>query len=326
MKKLFLLTAAAILALVAAACSGNAAAFSGNPDGVTASFNPSGTPTRTASRTPTVSSATPSATPTVTSTSTATPTPTLAPDAWQFLPVAAAAGENARRIYRDGQGFGNDPRAFSILGDCLSLPVRMFYNFGLSPSHYNLGDYYYLQPAIDWFKDSFERLSVSLGNGFNTAAVLSPLRSNRALCRSDENPMACEYRIHRPSFAIISLGTDDYRIPPDTYEQRMREIIEYTISAGIVPILATKADNREGKNAFNRIVAGLAYEYDVPLWNFWAAVQSIPNRGLADAGGHLTWGDPYNFANPSSLQFGIPLRNLTALQSLDAVWRGVTAS
>jgi hypothetical protein len=283
--------------------------------------------TPTVSWTPTIPSATPTETLTSTPTLTFTPspTPTLDPDGWQTLPVVAAVTGSARRIYENGRALGNDPHAFSILGDCLSLSYNLFGAYGKGPGHYNLGDYDYLQPAIDWFVDSFKRQSLSLGSGFTTAVELSALWADPTQCKSGESPMACEYRVHRPSFALIALGTDDNWTPPDTFEARMREIVQYTIARGIVPILVTKADNREGNYAFNRIIALLAYEYDLPLWNFWAAVQPLPNHGLLDDRGHLTWANPNHFEYPYNMRFAAVIRTLTALQSLDSVWRGVTA-
>jgi hypothetical protein len=322
-KKIF--SASLIIFLgVLSACAGNPPDPAGAPaTRETASGVPSASPT-SPPPTPAAPSASPTDAPTATRTGTSTPTPTLAPDAWQSMPVVPAAGENARRIYRDGLGFGNDAHAFSILGDCLSLPNNFLGNFGRGPGHYKLGEYAYLQEVIDWFADSFTRQSFSLGNGFTTAAVLSPLRADPKQCEKNESPMACEYRIHRPVFALIALGTDDNTVPPETYEARMREIVEYTISQGIVPILATKADNREGDYAFNRIVAELAYEYGIPMWNFWAAVQPLPNHGLADNRGHLTWADPDDFSTAFSKKRAVPVHSLTALQTLDSVWRGVT--
>jgi len=274
-----------------------------------------GDATRIVSATAAAVSATPTHTPSL--------TPTLAPDAWQTMPVIPMVSETARAIHAEGLKLGNNPRAFSILGDCLSLPINLFGNYG-RPGKYNLGDYAYLQPVIDYFLESFLRQSITLGDGFNTAAVLSPLRADPKQCQKGENPLECEYRVNIPSFAIISLGTDDWTIKPDVYEERMRRIVEYTISHGIVPILATKADNREGNNAFNKIVARLAYEYDVPLWNFWLAVQALPRKGVANAQGHLTWADPNHLEYTFSMQVAVPVRNVTALQTLEAVWKGVT--
>jgi hypothetical protein len=260
-----------------------------------------------------------------THTNTPSSTPTLAPDAWQTMPVIPAVSGITRAIYAEGQKLGNDPHAFSILGDCLSLPINLFGNYG-RPGKYDLGDYAYLQPVIDWFVDSFTRQSISVGDGFNTAAVLSPLRADPEQCRKNESPMACEYRVHRPAYALISLGTDDWTVEPETYEARMRQIVQYSIARGIIPILATKADNREGGHAFNRIVARLAYEYDIPLWNFWLAVQPLDKHGVLNDQGHLTWADPNHLEYTYSMQVAVPVRNATALQTLDAVWKGVTAA
>jgi hypothetical protein len=251
-------------------------------------------------------------------------TPAFAQGSWQSFPVVPTVSETTRQIYTSGRLLNNDPHAFSIMGDCLSLPINLFQNYGKDPSKYNLGSYTYLQPVIDWFKESFNRQSITLGDGFNTAAVLSPLRADPAQCQANETPLVCEYRIHHPSYVLISLGTDDYQTPPDTYERRMRQIVEYSISQGVVPILATKADNREGGDAFNIILARLATEYDIPLWNFWVAVQPL-RYGLVGDEGHLWWADPNHLEYANSLEVAIPVRNLTALQTLDAVWRGVTA-
>ena len=67
---------------------------------------------------------------------------------------------------------------------------------------------------------------------------------------------------------------------PDTYERYMRQIIEYTMAQGAVPILATKADNIEKDQSINLTTAKLAYEYDLPLWNWWAAAQPLGDHGI----------------------------------------------
>jgi hypothetical protein len=253
----------------------------------------------------------------------ATITPTYPPGSWKTLPIVPAATDAARRIYSAGQVLGNDPHAFSIIGDCLSLPINLFQNYGKDSGDYDLGEFTSLQPVVDWFKPSFNRQSVTVGDGFNTAAVLSPLRADPALCQANETPLACEFRIFHPSYVLISLGTDDYLTPPGIYESRMRQLVEYSIAQGAIPILATKADDREGGDAFNLILANLANEYDIPLWNFWAAVQPL-RYGLIGDEGHLAWADPNHLDYIYALQVAIPVRNLTALQTLDSIWRGVT--
>ena len=55
-------------------------------------------------------------------------TPTFNPDSWRSLPVIPAISDTARSIYANGRVRENDPHAFSIIGDCLSLPINLFGN------------------------------------------------------------------------------------------------------------------------------------------------------------------------------------------------------
>jgi hypothetical protein len=100
-------------------------------------------------------------------------------------------------------------------------------------------------------------------------------------------------------------------------------IIERLIEHGVIPILSTKADNREGNHRINQLITTLAYEYDLPLWNYWKAVQSLPNHGLQADLEHLTWAGPF-FNDPERMKNAWPWRNLTALQVLDFLNRSVT--
>jgi hypothetical protein len=136
-------------------------------------------------------------------------------------------------------------------------------------------------------------------------------------CENTETPLGCEYRVHNPAFAIIALGTNDVH-KGEQFEPKMREIIEYTLANGIVPILVTKADNLEGDESINLTIAKLAAHYRLPVWNFWAAVQPLPGHGLQDDGAHLTFTSNF-FNKPNTLQGAWAVRNLTALQVLEAM-------
>ena len=250
------------------------------------------------------------------------PQPTLALDAWKDLPVIPTVSDRARAIYARGQKAGNNPAAFAKVGDCESRTQWFLTDFDHKPPIYTLGPYSNLQPVIDHFSGSYARLSVASLPGFTAASVLTPLWADPKQCNRNETPLSCEYRLQRPAFALIMLGTND--VPHlDAFEPNMRTIIEFTIDQGIVPILATKADDLEGNNRINAIIAELANEYDIPLWNFWRAVQGLPNGGLQPDNSHLTFGMNH-FDNAAAMQSAWPVRNLTALQALDAVWRGVT--
>jgi hypothetical protein len=226
-------------------------------------------------------------------------------------------------LYQHGIGNGNNPRAFSKVGDCETVTKSFLGAFDLeSPRWYRLGPFIELQAVIAQFKGSFTRTSVASKTGFTSANMLSSLWAAPSQCQSGETPLDCEYRLHHPSLVIIMLGTNDVNLRRETFEANMRKIIQFWLDKDVVPVLATKADNLEGDGSINAIIARLAGEYDLPLWNFWRALQDLPDQGLQPDRVHLTWAVDF-FDDVESMQKGWPVRNLTALQTLDAVWRGV---
>ncbi|MCC6801932.1 MAG: hypothetical protein IT319_03525 [Anaerolineae bacterium] len=246
------------------------------------------------------------------------------PDAWQTKPVIPAISQAARDVYARGMAMGNDPHAFSKVGDCQNVEAYFLSNFD-SPGQYDLGNYQSLQTTIDNFTGSFARESAAVQSGFTVASVLSPLWSDPAVCQGGENPLECEERLHNPSIAIISMETWNRagQQPVSLYEAYLSQVVEFWMEQGVVPILATKADNLEGDGSINAAVARVAEKYDMPLWNFWLASQSLPGHGFDPAlsdGFHLLWARSF-YNNPDRLRDGWPVRNLTALEAIDAVWR-----
>jgi hypothetical protein len=157
-------------------------------------------------------------------------------------------------------------------------------------------------------------------DGMNVTSVFDPIWANPSMCQPGESPLACELRVHRPSLAIVSLGTNGYWHTDQEYEHYTRRILDDLIAQGVLPILSTKADNLETGDRFNRIIRQLAGEYSLPLWDFAVTAHNLPNGGLSDAY-HLTWGQAYYDTAPQPYT-GWQARNLTALQALEAVWRG----
>ena len=259
----------------------------------------------------------------------ATATLNLSTDFWMNLPVVPAfLSARVREIYQRGVEMGNNPNAFSKIGDCHSTNPYFLADFDLDPETYQLGEYAYLQPTIDYFKGSFGRASLAAKQGMSTAGELAPLWADWKVCSNNETPLDCELRINHPSFAIISLGTNEaYDIKQDRtpFEGRLRRILEHAIDQGVVPILSTKADNDEGDHYINYITAKLALEYELPLWNFWKAMQPLPQQGMRSAD-HLTFAPTKSytdFSKPEYLEYGMQMRNLTALQVLDLVRREI---
>jgi hypothetical protein len=242
-------------------------------------------------------------------------------DDWRLLPVVPPITEAMRAVYQRGLELGNNPRAFSKVGDCQNV-ASFFLHVYDTPDEFRLGPFESLRPTIDHFAGSWGRHSAAVDNGYNVASVLSPLWANPKLCEAGETPLACEYRLHQPSIAIISMETWWAQRPVEIYEDYLGQIVAFWIERGVVPVVATKADNLEGSHQINAAVARVAARYEVPLWNFWLAVQPLPNHGLTEDGFHLTFARSF-FDDPARLRSGWPIRNLTALQVIDAVWRGV---
>jgi hypothetical protein len=247
---------------------------------------------------------------------TATADTRLPPEQWQKWPVVPAVTAHAIQIYQNGQTMGLDPRAFSKVGDCQSIKESFMGYFDI-PERYSLGsDYAYLQQTINNFAGHFNTNGQAVRGGFNAAAVLSPLWADPKACLAGEDPLDCELRITKPIIVIVSLEVWWNGRTPQAYEALMRHIIDDIIAHGAVPILATKADNVEGDNSLNLTTAKLASEYDLPLWNFWAAVQPLPAHGM-----DMKRNDGFHISTDAWTT-----RSFTGLEALDSVWRGLTSA
>jgi len=254
--------------------------------------------------------------PTRVSNPTATADTRLPPERWQEWPVIPSVTERAIEIYRAGQSMGLDPHAFSKVGDCQSVKAAFMGYFDI-PERYSLGnDYVFLQQTIDNFAGHFTTDGQAVKGGFNAAAVLSPLWADPTVCLAGENPLECELRVTKPIIVIVSLEVWWDGRTTVQYEILMHRILDTIISHGAVPILATKADNVEGDNSLNLTTARLAYEYDLPLWNFWAAVQALPAHGM-----DMIRKDGFHISTEAW-----STRSFTGLEALDSIWRGLQAA
>ena len=224
-----------------------------------------------------------------------TPTPTnevqhdeneqMLPEYWKWWEVYPDLSETALSIYNDAIDFGRNPNAFSVIGDCQSEP-------NIFMGRFDRGDYTLpekekenLSETISYFEGSFDRDSITVKDGLSVSSVFVPLWNDPEQCNSDETPLNCEIRLNNPSIFIISLGTNWKPGYQDAFEEQLRALIDFSIENHVLPILATKADNVEGDESINRTIANLAYEYDIPLWNFWFTVQTLPNHGIDETRG-----------------------------------------
>ena len=300
-------TVSSICVLALAGCS---PATMTNTQIATIMLSPSSTPlpaSATATATVTVTS---SLTPTPTITPTATPDNHLKPRDWAAWPVVPQVSMRAKEIYLQGVKLGITPRTFSVVGDCQSEP-EVFLGIYATDRYYLSSDYQYLQETINYFQSSFSHKSVLVRDGLSAPSALSPLWADPQVCRSDENPVQCELRLYKPMIVFINLGTVWREgASADKYEEYLRQIVELVIASGPVPILSTKADNVEGDHSINLATARVAYDYDIPLWNFWTAADHLPNHDLDPERNDI-------YLTPDAWD----VRNFVALKTLDAIWR-----
>jgi len=240
---------------------------------------------------------------------------TLDPADWKDLPVIPShIDKSLRNVYEYGLSLGNDPHAFSIFGDCQERPAEFFGIVETDSSFYS-GLTHDLQQAVDNFRGSFNRESPTAQDGTTPGALLwTQWHQGNFGCSFSETPVGCELRIRRPSFVIMQIGSH--------FESRNTEYLERIINqlldAGVIPILATKADNRELDDRVNHDMVSLAFEYDLPLWNFWAALSDLSDRGLYVMEGRELQGAIY--LNDEAKQ----IHRMTGLEVLNVVWRAVT--
>lgn len=296
------------------------------------------TPTITPSltRTPTLT-ATPTNTPTITPTYTPTgPTPTFTPTftptpPWytpingipidQIVIVPEIVKENVRQIFKTGQTLGRNPRAFSKIGDSTIENPQFLTRFDTGP--YKLGVYDYLEPMIGYYEGSFQRQGLVVKRGLRVWSAMDPVWASPEFCAPRETPIACEIRQHNPSAVFIRVGSND-RGPAEQFEKGYRQLLEYLITQGVIPIIGTKADRHEGPdNAYNRVMRRLAAEYNLPLWDFDIVAGTLPDRGIGPDGIHLTIFYAHDYTLPEAFKRGYGVHNLTALMTLEVVWGAI---
>jgi hypothetical protein len=279
--------------------------------------------------------ATPAVPPSPLPPATATATPPVTREAPEYSYISGI-GPNTRRLFQLGQAMGNRMDIFSKVGDSITASPAFLTAFGTG--QYDLREYTQLQPLIDYYlttpareKNSFENTSLAAQVGWSSLKAISPGNGEPGLCAPDESPLECEYRVVRPGVALIMLGTNDVpTVPASDYEAQMRRVLQITQEYGVLPILSTIPPMPQGQRdytvlEFNQIITRLAGEYNIPLVDYHAVLETLPNRGMSEDGIHPSQiSGSFTFSadfTPSNLTYGMTARNLTALQVLDAVWR-----
>ncbi len=248
--------------------------------------------------------------PTLTPGPSPTPENSLTAKGWGQAPIIPTISTRAKEIYQRGLMMGNDPRHFSVAGDCQSVPQVFLGIF--DSDRYRLSDEdQALQDTIKNFQGQFSRDGVAVRQGFGITSILDPTWSEPKLCQPNEMPLECEFRVNKPSILFINMGTNWKNASAEAYEKYLRKVVDYSIDHGVLPILSSKIDNIEGDHSINAVTANTAHDYDLPYWNLWLAADGLPNHGLDSDRGDIYFSVAAQY-----------LREVSGLRALNAVWRG----
>ena len=266
------------------------------------------------------------ATVTAAATATIAPSPTAEPSLngiplSQIVLMDEATVVHMQEVYALGQTLGRNPNSFSKLGDSIIANGDFLTRFDV-PGSYTLGPYEYLQPAIDNFPGSWDRYGVGIKIGLRAWGVFDPQWADKEWCEPNETMIDCEIRYNNPSIMIIHLGSNDQ---DPSFDQYYRDVVQYTLDQGIIPLLLTKADRFEGEDNFNNnAIRETAVSLQVPVVDFDLLAGTLPNRGIKEGDNvHLNGPLQHDYNLPDVYTKGHSMHNLTIIMMVDRLWREV---
>jgi len=254
--------------------------------------------------------------------------------------IDAGMKANLQAILAHGLQLGNRPDVFAKIGDSITASPNFL--FALGNPAYDPGNPFFsgaftnIASTVNYFRaqtvdasgaNSFNRVSLAGVNGWSPFQELDPARdldaAHAPFALPGETPLATELRITKPGIALIMLGTNDLGAGENLalFQAELTAVVQTVIADGVIPVLSTIPDNLlfgagAEQHVFlnNQIISDVAASLNVPLWNYWLALQPLPEKGLGPDGGHPS-AYPFGteFFTASGLQFGYNVRNLTAV-------------
>lgn len=249
------------------------------------------------------------------------------------MPVIPPLKPLMQLVYETGQTLGNNPQGVIKVGD--SVMANPQYLKPFSQPDVALGAYDYLAETVAFYGQSLATESVSAQVGMTTYVIFDPLWANvNPNCLPNESPLTCEVRLKKPSVAFILFGAND--VKHMTFEQfgvQMRQIVQETLNAGVIPVLSTFSARPEYElyaqvMRFNLELVAISQEYSVPLINLWLAARPLPDYGLDIDGIHMLQTGFSYIKLDSGMEswYGVALQNLLAIRMLDEIRRTLDLS
>ncbi len=235
--------------------------------------------------------------------------------------IDGAMQAHLQDVVEAGAAQGRKLNVLAKAGDSITSSVTSNFlvplgNAGYNPAFYGLSPDLiqtwstYLAPIPGG--NSYSRNSLSAFPGWQSGNLVSTVAS--------------EISATQAGVALLMIGTNDWAAAnPDLYRSNLRQIIATYLSLGVVPIVSTIPDSYLSAttsawvSVANQVIADVAEEMDVPLWNFWLATQTLPGHGIGDTIHPNTAPTGGGDFSAIGLAFGYNVRNLTALQALTKV-------
>ncbi len=249
---------------------------------------------------------------------------------YPIIPVirGTVAARAYQLVYR-GRRYGNRPDVFSKIGDSITA-----WDYSLTPigaGGLRLGNFGNLQRTVAFFTrhaNSFAAISFAAHDAWTTYDLLNPAQAKPGACAPGETPIQCELRANRPAVALIMIGTNDLAYGnPAAFRANLDQIVTQVEHQGVIAVLSTIPHRRDKPGLDGRVydynvqIVQVALAHGAPLWNYWLAVEGLPANGVSIDGVHPSLPGDHNTAifDPEHLSAGWTMRNLTALEVLDAL-------
>lgn len=200
----------------------------------------------------------------------------ISPEINNHIIALAGRAERSETVFAKMGGSSVESRAYL---HCLSRDRDL-----------ELGEFEALRPTIERFRSprvqgqtSFARTSLAAQVGWSLRQGLTG-RPSRILQ---------EARATNARWALAFWGGNDVQgRNPRRYSERLLTMIAQLEGRGVVPVLAATTPRGDDENMdkwarrYNQVTRGIAEALALPYIDFYAAIQDLPNQGLAGDGVH----------------------------------------
>jgi hypothetical protein len=250
-----------------------------------------------------------------------------------------------KAVLQMGLNLGNHANVFIKVGDSISAASQFLTALG-DPS-YNandptvVGSFTNLASTISYFRsvtvnaageNSFTHVGLAARSGWLSGDVLNPANFTQPT-GGTLTPLAAEIKQTHPAVALIMLGTNDlaFNESPDIFRNNLTIIGVTALQEGVIPVFSSIPERLTGGPSsprsvlqMNQIISDVAFALNVPFWNYWLAMSTLPNQGISSDQVHpSTFPGGSGYFTSDALQYGFNVRNLTAVEVLDQLKHAV---